>query len=189
MPSYSYSISTDQRTITFTVTGLAAGDLVFFYVRHSDKTENLAPTSSYTATGSTMTQSFTVLEPNSNYTVNVTAKGEFLGAQTFSTGTAPGDRPENWSWSGIIYPSAPFENLTADIWNDFTARINEFRAYKSQKTYAFTRARSGVTDVSECVTEAMDAIRGTTGHGALPSSVTIDADTWIQLADALNAVP
>lgn len=185
-----YTISYTSTTVTFSVTGLTAGDIVVFYVRTEPSSGSMLvdDTTSYKATGSTMTQSFTVaLVAGGRYAVNVGVNYVNIGIQYF-TAPATSGRPTNWSWSGIIYSGAPLENLTAAVWNQFTSRVNEFRRYKGQANYSFTTAVSGVTDISVGAAEAMAAIRGLTGHGTLPSAVTIEASTWIQLAAALNAV-
>lgn len=185
MAAYSYQISSDNRTITFTVTGLSPGDLVFFYIRHANVSENLAPTTSYTAQLSVMVQAFPVLEPNSSYVVNVAAAGALLGAKEFTTGASTG-RPSNWSWSGIIASGSDYSNLTAAQWNRFEDRINEFRRYKGLANYNFTRAVSGQTLLVTLFSEAETAISQMNGPVSVPSTRTLSMTYFSTLAGALN---
>lgn len=181
-----YTISNTSTTVTFKVTGISPPKTVWFTVRYDDaNNKSMVIHESRSATSATLTETFSVPQGH-KYATNVDfGDGAYLGLKTFDT--LP-DRPSDWSWSGIIYSGAPLSNLTASVWNRFTARINEFREYKNQSSYSFTTARSGVTDIADCVPQAVAAIRGLNGHGTLPSSVTISASTWIQLANAMNAV-
>lgn len=189
MASYSLSLAAIPKTVAVTVSGLSAGDQIWIYCYdQTDYTGTNLGGGPYTVTGLTYMTSFE-LEYEHTYAFNVATKDGYLGRQDITTGKAPGpSRPQNWSWSGIIYSGAPLENLTADVWNSFTSRINEFRRYKGQGNYGFTSAVSGVTDISTGAAEAMAAIRGLTGHGTLPAALTIEASTWVQLAAAMNAV-
>lgn len=109
------------------------------------------------------------------------------GSGSVTVKEVPKQKPDPWSWDNIIYAGAPLSNLTAGVWKNFTNKINEIRVYKGNSEYSFTSPRSGATEISTCVREAVSAISGLTGHGTLPSTITNQASTWVQLASALNA--
>ena len=50
--------------------------------------------------------------------------------------------------------------MRAAHWNAFTARINEFRDYKSKTQYTFTNATTSTTEVGirNCANQAITAI-------------------------------
>lgn len=78
---------------------------------------------SYIATG------YVVTAPPGNQLVQV-------GTYSFTTDMA---RPPNWFWYTPKGAHTDF-SLDATEWNDFTARINQFRLYKGIGTYSFTTA-------------------------------------------------
>ena len=190
----SYSISVSGKTVTFDITGLGVGEIIYFFVRYEpapadgsmlvDADHNGG--GPYTATGDRFTQSFSVLSPGRSYTVNVQVGDVRLGAQTFTVKESV--RPTDWSWVGILYAGCPYENLTAEAWNRFEDRIDEFRLYKGLTAYGFTRAVRGMTLLVTLFSEAEMAISGIPGHGTVPTGREMAMTYFNGLAAALNAV-
>ncbi len=190
MASYTISQNSAGTQLTWTVTGLTAGDQVVFFIRYepNDNNAGLQQIGPRAATDSTMTQSCTI-EPGQYYVTRVSVNDVPLAAQYFTANDPAGSRPEDWSWSGIIWSGCPLENLTAAAWNRFTARVNEFRTYAGNGAYSFTQAVSGQTPLVTLFSEAEAAIRGTTGHGTVPTGRELSMTYFDGLASALNAVP
>lgn len=183
----SWSLSVDKKVVTINVTGLSSGDSVRIYMRYADDPSASILDQSYTATGSTMSKSYTLSTGEYAANVQVNSAG-WLGGIWFTIGE---DRPQNWTWTGI-YQGAPISNLTYTQWNGFCNRINAFRKYKSIYEYSFTTVASGTKITAAIVNEAWYAINGISGHGTLPSLVSvgdkITASFFTQLATALNAI-
>lgn len=184
----SYTITHTNTSVTFNVSELSYGDVVRFYVRYDPDPGDTIYNQIYTADGSTMSRTFTIL-PNSDYAVNCKVNsGVWIGAKYFQTGSV---RPSNWSWSGGLVKGSPIE-LSASEWNNFLNRINEFRVYKGLANYSFTSAVSGQPMAAAQVNQARTAINGISGHGTLPTAVVLGkevaASFFIQLASALNAI-
>lgn len=138
------------------------------------------PTVSCGATGNTENVSLHII-PNAYCTVQILA--------TYSGGP---ERPDNWSWWSTISPGSAIA-ITAEEWNAFTARINEFRDYYGLDRYWFTTATSGMVISYWIVNQARTAISEISGHGSLPSAAVsggkIHASFFNSLASALNSIP
>lgn len=108
-------------------------------------------------------------------------------------------RPSNWTWTTDVvknkivnkYNGLP-SYLTAKEWNDFCARINAFRAYKSKSTISFTSVTSGGVMLASQIVKAADAINdmnppshisGTGGKNEPITAIFINS-----LAAALNSI-
>lgn len=178
-------------TITFDVSNLESGQSVRFYVVNNE-TGDYAVDNSYTATGTTMSKTFSGLSPITTYRVNVEINDAYLcGTQTVTTLNENG-RPTDWEWISTVAKGVEI-NLTAAEWNYFTSRINMFRTYAGLSSYNFTKAISGETEISAAIiNEARTAISAIDGHGTLPSEVVkgdvIKASIFNDLMDALNAI-
>lgn len=118
-----------------------------------------------------LSKKFTGLTANTEYTAKV------YGNNTYGPGTASykgfstsKTRPLDWTWSTLkssaqtdpskIYVGIiPLVIVDATEWNQFTARINEFRLYKlgAGKAYSFTSATKGL-GVGALYNEAVTAI-------------------------------
>lgn len=102
-----------------------------------------------------------------------------------------GSRPSDWQWWNSIYQGAKIK-ISADEWNSFCARINEFRAYKGLASYSFTKVSSGNKISASVVNQAVTAISAIPGHGTLPNSVyvgnPIKASFFNSLQTALNGI-
>lgn len=184
----SYTIAHTNTSVTFNVYELSNGDVVRFYVRYDPDPGDTIYNQTYTADGSTMSRSFTIL-PNRDYAVNCKVNsGAWIGAKYFQTGSI---RPSNWSWGSGLVKGSPIE-LTASEWNNFLNRVNKFREYKGLSNYSFTSAVSGQPMTVAQVNQAWTAINEISGHGTLPTAAvkgkTIYASFFTQLAVALNAI-
>lgn len=108
-------------------------------------------------------------------------------------------RPDNWQWSFLISSGGPVYNtvlsgntliqyiMTAAEWNAFTAKIEEFRAYKGLSVYGFTTVTPGMDFSYQYMNQAISAING---FGYTESFVTwnsqIQAYTFIRLKALIN---
>lgn len=101
------------------------------------------------------------------------------GGTSFTTEFPP--RPSNWYWdTGKVIGSSL--NLTANEWNRFTDRINQFRTYKGYGTYPFSYAQYGFPILAWQVNEAVFALRAIT-------SIPVEAVTGnFATADFLNTL-
>lgn len=152
------------------------------------------PSSSASDTEMTVSDSF--LARGANYKVRVfvvNASGEVSETSGWINVTIPEKtRPENFSW---WYPktSGGTFNLTADEWNRFTGRINEFRDYRSIPKYSFTMAVTGNTFTASIYNEVREAIQAIAGYGTYIPLVSagdeITADMMNILVTELNAIP
>lgn len=186
----SYSITKDGDGIIFSVSGLSEGDNVRFFIRFADDENSVIYDADKNyATGSDMTHGVSLFP--GTFTANVKVNDDWLGAKTFTIEDHPDPgetRPENWSWSGIIYSGCPLENLTAADWRSFQSRIDEFRIYKGIGAYGFTAPVSGETLLATLFKEAEAAIAEIPGSGTVPAGRELAMTYFDGLADALNAV-
>lgn len=108
-----------------------------------------------------------------------------------STVTMPMDRPSDFSWSTSKSTGGSF-NITASEWNSLCSKINEFRAYKSLGSYAFSTAYSGNNFLATMYNEARNAIYGMNPSTSIPpyraSGETIYATEINRLRDSLNSI-
>lgn len=114
---------------------------------------------------------------------------------TVSTLSPPPTRPDDWAWTGVAvgYYIPTYDGdlapVTADDWNRFCSRINEFRLYKDMTEYAFTPVSQGEGFSAAPIEQAISAISGISGAGSVPAAIEpLKASFWLQLASALNAV-
>lgn len=121
-----YSFTYTYAAVTFVVSGILSGDSITFYVRSEPYSGTMLVAESFTATGSTMTKIFSVLSAGSSYAINVEVNDVQLGTQYFNTFLA---RPNNWAWTSIVVSGVAIK-ISAQEWNSFCDRINEFRVYK-----------------------------------------------------------
>ena len=101
-------------------------------------------------------------------------------------------RPNNFTFSSNIQSGAATTTLTAGAWNNFCARINEFRQYKGLSNYSFTSVSSGSRMTAAIMAQPWDAINAINGHGTMPTrpsqGATIYASYFHTLAAALNNI-
>lgn len=79
------------------------------------------------------------------------------GSVSVTTDAPVNPRPSNWSWYSSKNSGSNF-SLTANEWNNFTDRINEFRVYKGYSTVSFTYVYSGNIVRASYFNEAKNAI-------------------------------
>lgn len=136
------------------------------------------------------------LQPNTSYTVNVAYSPSEFGEEDFSFMGASevvthSPRPNNWEWESYISSGSQI-SITASEWNDFCARINEFRYYTDLWDYSFTSVSRGDEISASICNEAWYAIDGIAGRGTMPSQAVrggeIYASFFTGLRNALNSV-
>lgn len=199
MAYYTCSIFTDF--VTIRVYGVSFGQQLRFFLRKSN-TQALTGDVLLTASSDPFEHTFYNLESGTSYTVNVglvsggTVVDTYLGAQTFTTGggidPGPGPsnpRPQNWTWWSPIYSGGTI-NISANEWNAFCNRINEFRQYKGLSATYFSYVYSGMPISANIVNEARDAIYFMNYYVpyAVRSGDAISASFFLALQDALNNV-
>lgn len=183
-------------SVTFKVTGLTKGDTVQFYVRLASDSSDQTVNKTYTATSTTMTKTFYGLEPETTYKYNFWLNGSvvYSSGPSFTTEAEPTvSRPWDWAFYSTIVSGGKI-GLTALEWNNFCARINEFRDYCGLSSYNFTTVVKGKTLISaSIVNEARTAISAMPHTVSLPSKAasggTITAYFFNRLVAALNSIP
>ena len=85
-------------------------------------------------------------------------------------------RPSSWSWTSTVKQGSAASSggsayLTAVEWNNFTARINEFRSYKNLSTISFVAAVKGQPMTAAQVNVARSAINDMKPSTAVPAAV------------------
>lgn len=99
-------------------------------------------------------------------------------------------RPINWEWWTPKVKGQDI-NLTADEWNSFCTKINQFRLYKSLVNYDFTPAQKGQNIRAVQGNQARAAILGMITSG-VPASVSagqnIEAAFFNGLRNSLNSI-
>lgn len=136
------------------------------------------------------------------HSVYVVDNTRLTSEEVYTWGTIASVRPNNWEWSTSISTSAyiPFSDnafhpVTASEWNNFTARINEFRKYKGLSEYTFTTVAKGDTFTAKIYNEAVYAIQGIDGYGTYLTFAVkgetnaLSASAYTSLRDELNAIP
>lgn len=100
-------------------------------------------------------------------------------------------RPNNWTWVTNVSIGAQIL-FTADEWNGFTARINEFRTYKDLSSITFTSAVKGEYIKASHIAEAWDAINDMSPPSVLPEKVVsgsrVTAISLNGLVASLNSI-
>lgn len=200
MASFTYTAG--DTWLTITVRGLSTGQRVRYFVRREPGTSAVID-KTFTSSGSSLTKTFDGLQSSTNYAANAgIVSGNstaWIGAKYFTTRPSSGGgsepvgptRPTNWQWWSPIQRGATI-SISANEWNSFCSKINEFRAYKGLRAYYFSTASRGIRISASIVNEAWSAIIQIPGHGMLPSSAisgqAITAYFFTQLANALNSI-
>ena len=183
------------------VTGLQKNDLVRFWLYYADSSWNttkaIIDDQQKTATSSADIRfSASGLTANSRliYNCSVTRSGDAnspytLGrVKTWTEETPLPPRPNNWYWLGITQGNYA-TNLTATQWNNFTTRINDFRAHLGLENYYFPYVGKGDTFTASHYNDAVRAINGM-GRSTLPTvskGATLKASLLQDLAVELNS--
>ena len=109
-------------------------------------------------------------------------------------------RPQNWSWTSPVGQGIEVSYLnnkdvwylTAEEWNQFTARINQFRLYKCFPSAQFTTAIKGEPMLAAQANEAVNAINDMNPPTPVPNLVSsndpVIAQFIIGLTNSLNSL-
>lgn len=149
---------------------------------------------SYPYAGNTSTVAYgTVSGLASGTTYTLYAFAKALDGNYYSAGSATittiSNRPASWSWYSSKISGGNF-SLTASEWNDFTARINQFRTYKGLGNYGFSTAYSGNPFYAYMFNEARNAISSMASvMSTVSSNQDILANYLNSLRDSLNSIP
>ena len=191
-----FSASAGVEVIYWTVSNLASDFIPSLYsmigIRDSDGTILDYNTPSESNVGVRETGGSVTVPPG---TYTITGFTQVLSGGVFDVGTrtviVKSNRPSNWSWQSYIASGSPI-NISANEWNDFCAKINEFRIYSGVSEYSFTWVYSGMNMSANIINQAWNAINGIDGSGTLPSKAVsggeIKASFFYQLQDALNQI-
>ena len=101
-------------------------------------------------------------------------------------------RPSDWAWHTVKATGQPI-NITAQEWNSFCIKINQFRQYKSLSNYSFTTAVTGQTITASIVNQAVNALSSASPPTKPPSTATagqteITASFFNTLSSSLNSI-
>lgn len=191
-------------SVTITVYGISFGQRLRFFLRRSTST---ATDQDFVLEASSDPFETTLygLSGNTEYTVNVglvlsgyiDLVGTYLGPRTFTTGgggPSPGPgpsnpRPEDWRWWSAVY-SGGLIQISANEWNAFCGRINEFRQYRGLFTYDFIPAYSGTPIYAYMANQVRDAIWDMNYYvpNRVSSGDPIAASFFLDLQSALNNI-
>lgn len=196
-PSFSLSATSD--TVTFTVVPGSGYTQYRLILIDADNGDTTVFNEEFLNITSTFSYIVTELNHSTTYAAYVmyganTSMEDFLGPKTITTEAA--QRPSDWAWTTAIataYTVPKYGELLAPVtaaeWNDFCARINQFRSYKNMTAYSFTAVSSGTGIASAILKQAIAAISAISGHGTLPTVYDVlKASFWQQLASALNSI-
>lgn len=198
MAAFTYTFS--DPVLTIRMTGGSWGTYYRFFVRYAeDPSSSVYLQDHYCPQSGVLTVDIT-LSPNRSYVFNA---GEHTGSSTiwyWSSGptvtTGSGidppisTRPNNWYWRSIVQSGMPVA-ISADEWNAFCARIDEFRIYKGLYAYGFTTVYSGTPVAAWIANQARNAIYDLAPWqtpGNVNKGDTITAAFFLALQNALNAV-
>lgn len=192
-------LDTSGYTAVIIVHGINPGQRLRFFLRLSN-TQSLLRDEVLTASSDPFEVRYYGLAGNTSYTVNVglVSVGDIvdveLGPTTFTTGDGGGPgpsnpRPADWSWWSPVY-SGGLIQISANEWNAFCARINEFRLYRGLSVYNFTQAGTGTLIYAYIANQARDAIWDMNYYvpDRVLSGDPIPASFFLGLQTALNAI-
>lgn len=213
-----YTLSYDSRSVTFLVTGLTAGQYVELYVRLSSDTDATIVDASYTATGSTLTRTFSnVLTPGVKYAANVkvgtdNVNSAWIGRQRFTTPEEPKPAVSPWSWSqsnggaSAAQTSAAYAAVTSRgklssfsylVWNDMVDKAmeilqaNGFGWDNTYATYSATRIDSGNRTLTAAKFNSLLLnidAHSSTGISKVSRGSTVYGWYFTRLTDRMNAM-
>lgn len=178
----------DTNSIDITI-GSMSGNYNYVVVYMYDQNMNLLSQTNGLANS---TVSFTSLSSGLTYIFKAKSYFETVYSINFSNQltVVTTSRPSNFSWTNPKISGQNF-NLSAVEWNNFTAKINEFRTYKGLSTYSFTTAVSGNGFTAVMFNEARNKIADMNTVG-LPtvknSGDSIYASYLNDLVSTLNAI-
>lgn len=173
--SFWFSDSDDVDTTSITI-HVSVGSSTEFIIHCTTPAGRVILNETLTRT-SNFDRTISGLIPNTDYKVNVhyDVGNAWCGTRPFTTKSA---RPDDWSWWSVVSQDKDI-NISANEWNAFCARINEFRDYKGLSQYgAFITARRGEDISALIVNHAVWAI------GAMNTSAK---SLEIQQGDAISS--
>jgi len=140
--------------------------------------------SSFVSSGSTVTRNVGTFSDGTYYWRAKAEDSQYVDSGYTSTRSfIISQRPPDWSWSSTYTKGDPF-NITATEWNDFTARINDFRDYKGFSFYSFSAlAGAGKNANASHFNEAIDAIDDM-NPPTLPPSTKVGVSDVVNPSDA-----
>lgn len=101
-------------------------------------------------------------------------------------------RPGNWEWWSVIESGAPVR-ISANEWNSFCAKIDEFREYVGYQPFGFGRVWRGDPITADLMNDARMAIASMGPTASVPPwrnpGDTISASYFMRLKDYLNSIP
>ena len=100
--------------------------------------------------------------------------------------TAEGLRPENFYWTYKKVQNEDF-NLTADEWNAFTEKVNEFRRYLGLTDRSFSKAAAGEPFYADMYNSAGEAIRESGDYGTYIPEVIPNQKITAYMLNALES--
>jgi hypothetical protein len=136
-----------------------------------------------------LTKYFDGLSKGQTYSFKLWAKngagnGAAVNINDFLLG---GGRPQNWTWTTLLPTANTYTidkhraNLvSANDWNDFCARINDFRKYKNLATVSFTSAVAAndfKSTLYEQARSAIDAMKVSTNPNGYYSKLVVLRET------------
>ena len=101
-------------------------------------------------------------------------------------------RPDSWAWHTVKVAGQPIL-LTAQEWNSFCIKINQFRQYKSLSNYSFSTATKGEIITASIINQAINAISPMSPSTKPPAIATagkteITASFLNTLSSSLNSL-
>lgn len=116
--------------------------------------------------------------------------GPFMS--TGKSATTLSERPDDWAWWTRVRSDGDID-ISADEWNAFCERINEFRDYCGKRQYSFTEVYRDDYISAAVVNQAVWAIQGMSPPRSPPSQVTsrqsdVTAAFFNGLMYALNSI-
>lgn len=180
--------------LTINMTGGTWGSYYRFFVRYANDASSVVYQKDYYCPSSGTLSVPITLDPGNSYRFNAGETSN--GATTWYWGTAPmvttasaAVRPNNWQWWSTIRKSYEIR-ISANEWNAFCDRINDFRDYVGLSYRNFATVYSGTKISASIVNQARSAIADMTSRAphAVYAGDTITADFFLDLGDALNSV-
>lgn len=195
-PSISKGTSTEKNTIRVNVNPNGGFSTIEVEMWTIDATSRLAIRTQGWNGGGSFSVQFGALVPNASYLIRARAikTSSYYTPDPSPWGswlTIKNDmaRPLDWAWYSVKASGAEF-NILATEWNAFTARINEFRMYKSIETATFSSAVRGQSFYFYQFNEARAAINSmrSTGLSTVTTGDVIFASHLNTLMNTLNAI-
>ena len=136
---YFYVSNIGTNSVTVHVEDLEYGQSVRIFIRLYNDSSSSVVSQDYTASGSSLSKTYSNLSPNTRYAINVRIDGSWLDADEFTT-----DKPaiSKWSWSASNGTASAAQTQTAynalidrgslsdfsyRVWNDMCSKVIEIQ--------------------------------------------------------------